>query len=204
MSARDQNQGHLGHVSAGDGSGDSAVPAGALDPEPPERLLLELAYDGDDAFIAQWQAVGGIDQAIEACRRALMAHDFNALRQPVAVTVALSHNAAVQVLNRTFRGMDKPTNVLSFPAAAVPLVAQSADEPRPLGDVIVALETLLAEAAEQQIPPIHHLQHLVIHGVLHLLGFDHEVDAEAGAMEAIETAILARLGVPDPYAVPPG
>ena len=96
----------------------------------------------------------------------------------------------VRNLNRDYRAKDKPTNVLSFPAPHGPL----------LGDVIIAWETLLREAEEEGITPADHLAHLTIHGLLHLLGYDHETDAEAVAMESLETAILAGLGIKDPHA----
>lgn len=111
--------------------------------------------------------------------------------------LALSDDAAVCVLNRDWRGQDKPTNVLSFPSPAIPVADGG---PRFLGDIVIAEETLLAEAAAAGIPPIHHFQHLLVHGLLHLLGYDHEVDAEAEIMERLETEILAALGVSDPYA----
>lgn len=120
---------------------------------------------------------------------------------PAELTVLLTDDAAIRALNRDWRGQDKPTNVLSFPVdPAMPLPPGTA---RHLGDVAIALETLLAEAAAQGRTPADHLAHLVVHGVLHLLGHDHRDDAEAEAMEALETAILARLGVADPYAAGP-
>ena len=84
----------------------------------------------------------------------------------------------------------------SFPFAASP----NSEETGHLGDVVLASETILMEAAEQGIPSEHHFQHLVVHGLLHLVGFDHETDAEAAAMEQLETRILADLGIPNPYA----
>jgi len=101
-------------------------------------------------------------------------------------------------LNRTWRGRDAPTNVLAFPAApaGVPAVAGA---PLLLGDIVLAGETVAREAAEQGKPFADHLRHLVVHGVLHLLGYDHDADEAAVAMEAIETSILAGLGVSDPY-----
>jgi probable rRNA maturation factor len=111
------------------------------------------------------------------------------------VSVALSDDAAVRILNRDWRGIDKPTNVLSFPAAAHPAQGQ----PLLLGDVIVAYETLAREAAEESKPFLHHLAHLAVHGYLHLLGYDHQTDSEAGVMEALESDILARLRIADPY-----
>lgn len=110
------------------------------------------------------------------------------------LAVVLADDAMVRDLNRRFRGKDAPTNVLSFPAAD-PAIADG-----PLGDVILARETCRREAAEQGKPLDHHLAHLVVHGVLHLVGYDHEADDEAERMEAAERAILRGLGVPDPYA----
>ena len=108
-----------------------------------------------------------------------------------ALAILLTDDAAVRELNGRWRGKDAPTNVLSFPAA--PTAAPW------LGDVALAYETCAREAAEQGKPLAHHITHLVAHGVLHLLGWDHQTDAEADEMEALERDILARLGVPDPY-----
>ena len=108
------------------------------------------------------------------------------------VTLLLTDDETVRALNARFRQRDKPTNVLSFPAPHNP--------ERFLGDVALAYGVCAREAAEQGKPLAHHLQHLVAHGVLHLLGYDHEGDDEAEAMEGLERAVLAGLGVPDPYA----
>lgn len=117
---------------------------------------------------------------------------------PVEVSVLLTDDEEVRSLNRQWRGKDKPTNVLSFPAPAQPLPGGMA---RPLGDVVLAYDTLVRESAEQSKPLAHHLAHLLVHGTLHLLGQDHETgDAQAEAMEALEIVALATLGVPDPYA----
>lgn len=114
---------------------------------------------------------------------------------PVEVSVVLTDDEAVRELNRTWRGQDKPTNVLSFSAPH-----PHGGSVRPLGDVVLAYDTMLRESAEQSKPLGHHLAHLVVHGTLHLLGQDHETgEAEAEAMEALEVAALRRLGVPDPY-----
>ena len=107
------------------------------------------------------------------------------------LVILLTNDAEVQDLNARFRGKDQPTNVLSFPAG---------DNPHGhLGDVALALGVCAAEAAAQGKPLAHHLQHLVAHGVLHLVGYDHLNDGEAETMEALEREILATLGVPDPY-----
>jgi probable rRNA maturation factor len=110
-----------------------------------------------------------------------------------AVSVLLADDAAVRVLNRDWRQIDKPTNVLSFPAPQQP-----AGEPV-LGDIAIAYETVAREAAEEGKPFLHHLSHLAVHGYLHLMGYDHQTDSEAEAMEALEREILRTLRIPDPY-----
>ena len=106
------------------------------------------------------------------------------------LSILFTDDSAVQKLNAAWRGKDKPTNVLSFPQPAGPL----------LGDVILAAETLREEAALAQKAFEDHMAHLIVHGFLHLLGYDHEGDAEAEAMEAVERKALARMGIADPYA----
>lgn len=113
-------------------------------------------------------------------------------RRDAHLTVLLADDAELQALNLRFRGKDAPTNVLSFPA--------SGGEADALGDIALALGVCVSEAAEQGKPLAHHLQHLTAHGVLHLLGYDHELETEAEAMEAKEREVLAGLGIPDPYA----
>ena len=107
------------------------------------------------------------------------------------VVILLTDDASVKDLNIRFRSKYTPTNVLSFPTPA----GQDS-----LGDIALAYGVCTREAAEQAKPLAHHLQHLVAHGVLHLLGYDHQEDDEAEVMEALETQILGRLGIPDPYA----
>jgi len=119
---------------------------------------------------------------------------------PAELSVVLSDDAAVRVLNRDFRGRDKPTNVLSFANLDDAVAPHAPDEPVLLGDVVLALETVLREASEQGKAPGDHLSHLTVHGVLHLLGYDHGADAEAETMEALERRVLAGLGIADPYA----
>ena len=113
------------------------------------------------------------------------------------LSVVFSDDAHIRMLNAEWRGKDKPTNVLSFPA--FPFV-QGGPLPPMLGDIVLAAETVSREAALEDKPVQNHITHLVIHGLLHLLGHDHETDAEAEEMEAIERAALARLAIPDPYA----
>ena len=114
------------------------------------------------------------------------------------VTLLLTGDAEMRVLNRTWRGKDAATNVLSFPAA------ERIDAPGSLGDVVLAYETTLNEARAQSIAFTDHVAHLVVHGVLHLLGFDHAEDAEAERMEDRERTALFSLGIADPYAEQPG
>jgi probable rRNA maturation factor len=110
------------------------------------------------------------------------------------LAVILTHDRAIGVLNRQWRGRDKPTNVLSFPAPA----AQRGGAHH-LGDIVIAYETTAREARAEGKPFDHHVAHLALHGFLHLLGYDHESDRQAEAMERRERLILAQLGVPDPY-----
>ncbi|RUU82975.1 MULTISPECIES: rRNA maturation RNase YbeY [unclassified Mesorhizobium] len=113
------------------------------------------------------------------------------------LSLVFTDDAHIRTLNAGWRGKDKPTNVLSFPA--FPFV-QGGPLPPMLGDIVLAAETVAREAALEDKPVENHITHLVIHGLLHLLGYDHETDTEAEAMEAVERAALARLAIPDPYA----
>jgi probable rRNA maturation factor len=164
--------------------------------EPPSRAaaggLLDIDIVLDDA---DWSAFGDVEAAVADVARAL--GEFEPLKlSPSTAVLALSGDAEVAALNGQYRGKASATNVLSFPA----LPTSPGDGRRQLGDIIIARETVLAEAAAEGIAPVHHLQHLAVHGVLHLLGYDHIDDSEAAVMEAFETRILAGLGVPDPYA----
>ena len=111
--------------------------------------------------------------------------------------VVFSDDAHIRTLNAGWRAKDKPTNVLSFPAFPV---KPGEKLPPMLGDIVLAAETVAREAELEGKPLDHHITHLVVHGVLHLLGHDHEDEAEAERMEALERAALARLAIPDPYA----
>ena len=113
-----------------------------------------------------------------------------------SVSLCLTGDAEVRTLNVRWRGIDEPTNVLSFPAAP----SERASETPMLGDIALAYETLAREAEESGASLADHYRHLVAHGFLHLIGYDHQTDEEADRMEELETRILARLGVADPYA----
>ena len=140
------------------------------------------------------------------CRRlaraALAAGGFDVRRLGRGGTAELSFvlgdDALLQQLNRDFRGKNKPTNVLSFPALC-PGDEGLGSPVLPLGDVAIAYETMASEAREQGKTLSAHLSHLVVHGVLHLLGYDHISKAQANDMETLETAVLARFGLSDPY-----
>ena len=143
---------------------------------------------GDWARIADMEGLArrAIDAALAAAPKAP--------QSPVELSLLLTDDAGVRELNRTWRGLDKPTNVLSFSGSG----PSSPDGVRHLGDIALAFETLAREAAEEQKSFENHATHLVVHGVLHLLGLDHDTDWEAEAMEALEIAALARLGIADP------
>lgn len=117
--------------------------------------------------------------------------------QPVELSLVFTDDAHIRTLNADWRGKDKPTNVLSFPAFPV---APGVPLPPLLGDIVLAAETVRREAELEGKPLDHHISHLVVHGLLHLIGHDHETDAEAEAMEELERRALARLAIPDPYA----
>ena len=112
------------------------------------------------------------------------------------MSLCLADDAALRVLNSRWRGVDKPTNVLAFPSAPSERIG---DFPT-LGDIALAFETLAREAEDLDLPLADHYRHLVAHGFLHLIGYDHETDIEAQRMEALEIRILARLGAGNPYA----
>ncbi len=109
----------------------------------------------------------------------------------------LTDDSAIRALNRDWRKLDAPTNVLSFPARTAGAPRQ---RPRHLGDIVIAYETTAREAIVEGKSFNHHLVHLAVHGYLHLLGYDHATDGDAEKMERLEVDILARLAVPDPYA----
>jgi probable rRNA maturation factor len=116
------------------------------------------------------------------------------------LAVMLTDDAGIRTLNSNWRGVDKPTNVLSFPALQPTGRNGPDDAPRMLGDIAIAYETTRKEANDEQKPFDHHLSHMAVHGFLHLIGYDHEKNDDAETMETLEAEILAQLGIPDPYA----
>lgn len=149
-------------------------------------------------------------RAGEAVAAALALTPYAALADAaplVEVSVRLTDDAEVHTLNRDFRGKDKPTNVLSFPQVQDDLLESLAnsDAKEPggeilLGDIVLARETCAREAEEKGISIVDHATHLIVHGTLHLVGYDHMDDASAAAMEALEVKALASLGIANPYA----
>lgn len=159
-------------------------------------VLIEAPWDAGD-----WEKLG------EAAVRAAVARTPYAAMasSPASIEVAirLTSDDAVHALNHQYRGKDKPTNVLSFPMIQPDLldtVTDNSDDGEVLlGDIVLAHGICATEAQERGIPIESHASHLIVHGCLHLLGFDHQGDAEAEAMEAIERDVLAALGLHDPY-----
>lgn len=167
------------------------------DREPPDHEV-DIAVEDERWARALPDLEPLVTRAVEAGLLAGLASLPDPVAGPAIVSVLLTDDAEVQVLNRQWRGKDKPTNVLSFPAAAQPLPP---GVKRPLGDVVLAYDTLVRESSDPSKPLRDHLAHLLVHGTLHLLGQDHETgDAQAEAMEALEIAALAGLGIPNPYA----
>lgn len=145
-----------------------------------------------------------VEKAVDAAVRFAAIAELADPVVPVSVSVKLSDNAEVHALNREWRDKDKPTNVLSFPMLdddeIDALLDGTYNAPEILlGDIILAYETCAAEAAEKEISIADHATHLVIHGMLHLLGHDHIEDEEAEAMEALEVKALASMGLHNPY-----
>ncbi len=154
-------------------------------------VAIDLAVEADG-----WEAIPGLDGLIRRAVDAAEAGSGTPVAKEAELSILLCDDATIRPLNRDWRGFDKATNVLSFPAfSPLPL----AEKPL-LGDLAVALETVQREAAQEGKTVSDHLTHLIVHGFLHLLGHDHETTAEAEAMEALETHILAGLGIADPYA----
>lgn len=155
--------------------------------------MIQLEIEAEDE---RWDSIPDRDALFQ---RAADAALFVLPEPPagdVAVTILLADDAAIRELNQAWRGQDKPTNVLSFPSPPMP---DPPGEARLIGDVVLAWETVTREAAEEGKFLAAHAAHLVVHGVLHLLGHDHEGDEEAETMERLEVAALARLGIADPY-----
>ncbi len=158
----------------------------------PGRLDVEVMRRAE-----LWERSGVSDGALSLAALAAFEAASAPRSSPHEVSIVLTDDAEIRALNRTWRGKDAPTNVLSFPAGEP--FGDIPGEPCPLGDVILGGETVIAEAAGKGISTADHACHLVVHGMLHLLGYDHDGDEEATRMETLETKVLARLGIADPY-----
>ena len=147
-----------------------------------------------------WNDSDIADATVELAAQAAFTAALPELRTHYEATVVLTDDAEIRDLNRNWRNKDEATNVLSFPAGETANELIEAGESLALGDVVIAYEKTRAEAVEKAISIYDHVSHLVVHGVLHLLGFDHMDDAEAEQMEDLERKALATLGIADPYA----
>jgi probable rRNA maturation factor len=166
----------------------------------PESTSLEIAVSVHDA--AWLEALADLEQRARAAVGAALEH-LEAGSGPLEISLVFTDDAEQRALNRDYRQQDRATNVLSFPNMADDGTA-AAGLPRLLGDVVLARETVAREAAAQGKSLADHSAHLLVHGTLHLLGYDHEDAAEATEMETLETEVLAGLGIADPYAVAEG
>jgi probable rRNA maturation factor len=137
---------------------------------------------------AQPLAEQTVRDAVAAAAAALSTEDGE-------VSIVLTDDSAVAHLNRDWRGIDKPTNVLSFPASG----HKASEGAHFLGDIVIAYETLVRECDDEDRIFLHHLAHLTVHGFLHLIGYDHQTDTQAEEMEGLESKIMTRMNIPDPY-----
>jgi probable rRNA maturation factor len=164
-------------------------------------LLVETTV-ASDAWPAavDWDALAR--DAVTAALSLTPHADLAGAEFATEIAVRLTDDAEVRTLNAQYRGKDKPTNVLSFPMVQSDLLdalANADDGEALLGDIVLAAETVAREAAEKRLSVEAHATHLIVHGTLHLLGYDHGTDSDAEHMEAIERDALAKLGLSDPY-----
>lgn len=149
---------------------------------------------------SDWDALAS--RAVAATVAASPAAHLASTAATIEISVKFGRNDEVQHLNRSYRGKDQPTNVLSFPMVTpdeIPAINANSDEDVLLGDIILAHQICVSEARERAISVCDHATHLIVHGTLHLLGYDHVEDGAAEIMEALEQAIMAALGLHDPY-----
>ena len=166
-------------------------------------MMLELAVEADEEWDSStdWQALAR--KAAESAIAQSAFPDLARSARSVEISVRLTSDDELRALNAHWRGKDKPTNVLSFPLAER-YEFEQADEDGPelmLGDIIVARGVCEREAADNHVPVEDHTAHLLVHGILHLLGYDHRDDQEAADMESREVRALEQLGIADPYEV---
>lgn len=165
-------------------------------------MMLEIAIDADEEWdSSRWEPL--VRRAAEAAVAESAFPQLGNSERPIELSVRLTSDAEVRALNSQWRGKDKPTNVLSFPMLeADDLEAAKVAGPELLlGDIVLARGVCVAEAAEKGVGVDDHATHLIVHGTLHLLGYDHHDDDEATDMEAREVRALHRLGIANPYEV---
>ena len=155
-------------------------------------LALSMLVEGGG-----WEAKGDFEPLTEKILATAAALCGVTLMAQAEVSLLLCDDARIREINKDWRGLDKATNVLSFPAAPKEALAKSPM----LGDIAVAFETVVREAADEGKSFSDHYAHMIVHGFLHLVGYDHETDQEAEEMEALEICILGELGIADPYAM---
>jgi probable rRNA maturation factor len=163
-------------------------------------IMMALPPETEVLIVAECWAARSDAEAIVHRAIATAAAFVDSNTGDAELAVMLTDDVGIRTLNKNWRGQDQPTNVLSFPALQPTGRTSPDDGPRMLGDIAIAYETARREADDEQKPFDHHLSHLAVHGFLHLVGYDHENDNDAEAMEALERAILAEIGIPDPYA----
>jgi probable rRNA maturation factor len=166
-------------------------------------MMLEIALEADE----EWDSSSSWEPLVRKAATAAIAESafpqLNESTRHIELSVRLAGDEEVRGLNAHWRGKDKPTNVLSFPMAEA-YELEAADEDGPaimLGDIILAHGVCAAEAADKGVSVTDHATHLVVHGTLHLLGYDHQAESDATDMEAREARALQRLGIANPYAV---
>src|SRR5438270_3153115 len=166
-------------------------------------MMLEIALEADEEWDSSrsWEDLAG--RAAQAAVAESAFPQLAATERPVEISVRLTGNDQVQALNAKWRGKDHPTNVLSFPMVDKQdiLATNVADHELLLGDIVLACGICEAEAADKRVSLEDHASHLLVHGTLHLLGYDHHKDDEAAEMEAAEVRALQRLGIANPYEV---
>ena len=163
--------------------------------------MLEIAIDSDE----EWDSSSGWEALVRSAAEAAIAESafpqLATAKRPVELSVRLTSDSEVRALNEQWRGKDKPTNVLSFPMVDAEdlSTANVAGPELLLGDIVLARGVCMAEATDKGIGVEDHAAHLIVHGTLHLLGYDHHEDSEATDMEAREVRALRRMGIADPY-----
>ena len=166
-------------------------------------MMLEIALEADE----EWDSSRPWEELVRDAAQAAIAEsaypELTASERPVELSVRLTGDAEVRALNAEWRGKDKATNVLSFPLSEADDLKQAklAGPELLLGDIVLARGVCEAEAGDKGVSVEQHAAHLLVHGTLHLLGYDHHDDSEAEDMEAREVRALARLGIADPYQV---